>query len=90
MNRYFKVKLEALSIAYDEMRFSLNQPHEFAQEPFRRSGDFSDDNHGYVALGPEHTAGDNALLIDDFVSLPDVEEITREEYLGAIPQVELP
>lgn len=93
MSRYFKVTLEAMESLYPAVKSALELPSPRAEEPFRVTGDFHDATHAYVALSEYHCSVYATLIDGDeetpgFSSMPGVEEITREQYLAAMPPTE--
>lgn len=89
MNRFFRVESTLLEMIRLQVMDALGQPNGKAEEPWPVGGNFSDGEHGYIALGPHHTEGDFfGPLFAQMVALPGVEEITEEEYFAAMLHVE--
>lgn len=85
MMRFFRVAEENQPALREAVRAALGQPNGSADSPWGEHGDFAANERAYIAFGPYHCER-FADLIEQFLDLPGVEEITREEYHEAMPK----
>lgn len=84
--RYFKVEPETLNTIRAQVMNTLGMPHSHAEEPWPVNGTFHDLTQGYIALGPHHSSGEYAAMIEQAASTPGVEEIDEAAYFAAMPR----
>ena len=88
--RYFKAPPQIIAAVRVQVMQAMGHPNGRADQPWSVDGDFKVGDTVYMALGPHHTEGSFAPLVEQAIQA-GVIEITEQEYNAQrpVPEIEL-